>query len=82
MRVEVSEKWQPNDHDIFFVTNYTDFREAFNVTTDYGKGVQIPTGTLDLNNYDDDYKSGESTFNNNYDSTQYEFVINGKFYDG
>ena len=81
MRVDVSERWQPDDYDVFFVTNYTDFREAFNVTTDRGHGDQIHTGTLDLDDYDGDYKCGENSFNNKHNNTQFEFVINGKFND-
>jgi hypothetical protein len=32
MRVEVSERWEEDDEDIYFNTNFTDTREAINVT--------------------------------------------------
>jgi hypothetical protein len=36
--IEVSERWEETDKSIFFNTNYTDFREGMNVTTNYGSG--------------------------------------------
>jgi hypothetical protein len=43
MKLEVSERWTPQDHDLHFVTNYTDYREAIAITTNYdSKGEPIP----------------------------------------
>jgi cell migration-inducing and hyaluronan-binding protein len=80
MKVEVSERWTPEDRDIYFVTNYTDHREAFDVTTKYGdrkEGEKIEVQTLDDFLNDNNKICGANAFNGNY-GKEFEFVINGK----
>jgi hypothetical protein len=36
MKLDVSDRWQQDDLDTYFVTNYTDYREAINVKSHYG----------------------------------------------
>jgi hypothetical protein len=87
--VEVSERWQPEDLNTFFVTNYTDFREGMNITTSYGNGDQIMEGGLRLGDssintdiHDTSLECGENAFNGTYPSGDYgrefNFVINGR----
>ena len=38
MRMEMSERWQATDQNIYLVFNFTESREAVNITTDYGSG--------------------------------------------
>ena len=35
-RVDVSDRWTEDDKNIYFTTNYTNIREAFNVNTQHG----------------------------------------------
>jgi hypothetical protein len=71
--VEVSERWEEDDLNTFFVTNYTDFREGMNVTTGYGHGDQIMEGgmknndgTMNLDATDTSLECGENAFNGTY----------------
>jgi hypothetical protein len=79
MRVEVSERWEETDLDTYFVTNYTDYREAIRITRDYSgdwDADEIPA--MDLDAYlEGGLSSGASAFNGNY-GKDFEFVINGK----
>ena len=38
MKMEMSERWQATDQNIYLVFNFTETREAVNITTDYGSG--------------------------------------------
>jgi hypothetical protein len=52
MQVEVSERWEETDLDTYFVTNYTDYREAIRITRDYSgdwEADEIPA--MDLDDY-------------------------------
>jgi hypothetical protein len=77
MKIDVSDRWSPSDRDTYFVTNYTETREAINITTRHGKGEIIPVQTLDDFLNDNNKISGASAFNGNY-GKEFEFVINGK----
>ena len=46
MKIEVSERWQDTDRDIFINMNFTETREAINFTSNYGSGEQIMNKTL------------------------------------
>ena len=47
MRMEVSERWKDTDFNTFFQTNFTDTREAINVTVGYWSTAdQIANRTL------------------------------------
>jgi hypothetical protein len=87
--IEVSERWEENDLNTFFVTNYTDFREGMNITTNYGSGSQIMEGGLRLGDssintdiHDTNLECGENAFNGTYPTADYgrefNFVINGR----
>ena len=63
MKVEVSERWEEIDRDIYFNTNFTDTREAINVTAQYGIGDQVGEGSL-ARNYRGSFKSGDNHLQN------------------
>lgn len=48
MRVQLSDRWEATDETIYFHSNYTDVREAFNFT-DTATGEQIEEYTLFTN---------------------------------
>jgi hypothetical protein len=77
MRVEVSERWREGDDDIYFNTNFTDTREAINVTTQYGAGAQIGEGSLS-SNYRGTFGAGDNRLANATHVREFEFAINGR----
>lgn len=48
MKIEISEMWEATDKDVNLVFNFTEKREAVNITTNYGGSgsVQIANNTL------------------------------------
>jgi len=38
MKMEMSERWEVDDQNIFLVFNFTETREAVNITENYGSG--------------------------------------------
>jgi len=48
MKIEISEMWADTDKDVNLVFNFTEKREAVNITTNYGGSgsVQIANNTL------------------------------------
>jgi hypothetical protein len=73
MKVELSERWQPSDKDVFLYHNFTDKRVYINVTID---DVQKPNGTLlgtpSL------YQTGYNLVFNETDPMEFRMVVNGK----
>ena len=52
MKVEISERWVPTDHNMHLVFNFTEKREAVNITSNYGGagGVLVANNTLSTKN--------------------------------
>jgi len=75
-KIEVSKRWDVNDANTYFTTNYTNQREEFSLRTEYGSsnGVRLEEGTLT------DYSSDQDSGDNRFVSIEkrFEFVINGK----
>ena len=77
MHIEVSERWEETDKDVFFNMNFTETREAINFTTSYGNGDQIHNKTL-WENSSLLRESGDNIVLNDTETRELEFVINGK----
>jgi len=77
MKIEMSEKWESTDKDIRLVFNFTEKREAVNITTKYGgkDSVQIANNTLTTLNT---WKTGDYQLRNQTDFKEFEVVFNGK----
>lgn len=59
------------------VFNFTESREAINITTGYGKGEQIPYDTMTVKT-SSSYETGDNWVRNETDPREFEFVVNGK----
>ena len=80
MKIEVSEMWETTDQNVNLVFNFTESREAINITTNYGSGadsVLIENNTLS-SLQEADWKSGDFQMRNSTDIKEFEIVINGK----
>ena len=75
MRMEVSEIWDTADKDVRLVFNHTEQREAINITTKYGSGVQIENNTLSTLT---SFSSGDYQMRNATEIREFEILINGK----
>lgn len=74
-RADRSEKWLDTDLSILFVTNHTDIREAFNLTSSEGLIEQEE----DLEAYKAQRANGLSGTNfKNEEKNEFEFMINGR----
>lgn len=77
MKIEVSERWQDTDKDVFFNLNFTETREAVNFTSAYGSGVQILNETF-WQSTAATRESGDNIVLNDTETRQIEFAINGR----
>lgn len=75
MKLEVSEMWATDDKDIRMVFNFTEKREAVNITTSYGTGTQIANNTLSTLST---WSSGDYQLRNATELREFEILINGK----
>ena len=77
MYLQMSERWEETDLNTFLVFNFTAAREAVNITTNLGRGDQIPEGGL-LTKSTNELVSGDYWFRNETDPREFEIVVNGK----
>jgi len=75
MKIEMSTRWEENDKNIWMAFNFTEKREAVNITTNYGGAgkVQIENNTLASGT-----KSGDYQLRNQSDWKEFEILLNGK----
>ena len=76
MKIEVSERWEETDRDVFFNMNFTETREAINFTSSYGSGEQMHNMTL-WEHTTLERESGDNIVLNDTETREFEFVING-----
>ena len=77
MKIWVSEVWEETDQNVFLVFNFTESREAVNITSSYGRGEQLPDKSL-IDKATADLVSGDNWVRNETDRREFELVINGK----
>lgn len=75
--MEVSERWEPTDSNIFINMNFTETREAVNITTHYGAGEQIMNKTL-IEKSTTALETGDNWILNDTETREINFVVNGK----
>jgi len=77
MKYEVSERWTTTDDDIYFVHNYTDFREEiyFSVNGDQEES-KIDAGTFVSGS--STMENGDHLIINTTDAHEIHWVVNGK----
>jgi len=77
MKIEISEMWEADDKNVNLVFNFTEKREAINITSNYGGSgsVLIANNTLTTLS---EYKSGDFMMRNSTTIKEWEMVINGK----
>ena len=77
MKIEVSEMWETTDQNVNLVFNFTESREAINITTNYGSGadsVLIENNTLSTLP-EADWKSGDFQMRNSTDIKEFELFM-------
>jgi hypothetical protein len=77
MRVELSDLWEETDYNVVFNMNFTDVREAINVTTNYGSGVQVMNQTFD-NKPISEWTQGDNVLYNATEIREFWMVLNYK----
>ena len=81
---DLSERWEPTDKNMMINMNYTETREAINVTMRTGAKSQIMEGTINelyvqnFINAPDTLETGDNYLMNDTDVREFEFAINGK----
>ena len=73
----MSERWEPTDLPVYMVFNFTESREAVNITGEYGSGDQLPDKSL-IEKSSTDLVSGDNWVRNETEYRTFELVINGK----
>lgn len=74
MTYSISSRWQPTDKNIKIMTNFTDAREAFNVTDQKKNAIANET----FNKAEADLVNGDNVIYNQTDKRELHFVVNGK----
>jgi hypothetical protein len=77
MKVTLSERWTENDQSIYFVHNFTDVREAFDVKVNSMK-IDDPPYLNDTILFPKDYQLGNNVIFPTNDVREFHFIVNGK----
>ena len=81
---DLSEKWEPTDKNMLINMNFTETREAINVTMRTGAKTQSMEGTINelyvqnFINAPETMETGDNYLMNDTDIREFEFAINGK----
>jgi len=77
MKVTLSERWTESDQSIYFVHNFTDVREAFDVKVNNLK-IDDPPYLNDTILFPKDYQLGNNVIFPTNDVREFHFIVNGK----
>lgn len=77
MSVSLSERWAETDKSIYFIHNFTDVREAIDVTVNNLK-KDSPNLINDTIGFPKDYQLGNNVLYNETEVREFHFIINGK----
>lgn len=73
MKIELSERWDTNDHPVYFVHNFTDIRAKYD--TDFN-GVEMANDTIGM--FPKDYISGQNILFEETEIREFHWVVSGK----
>lgn len=75
MRVQMSERWEEDDFNTYFMTNFTDVRVAINITDNGGNLIDNETLTKKRWDY---HTNGDNVIYNQTEVREFHWVMNGK----
>jgi hypothetical protein len=83
MKMEMSEKWADTDQYVHMVFNYTEKREAVNITTHYKGATGVQIEAKDLTTISGTYNTGDyHLWNGENDPKEFEIIVTGNNADG
>jgi hypothetical protein len=77
MQVSLSERWTDSDKSVYFVHNFTDVRQAMDVSVN-GLPIDSPNMMNDTIINPKDYEFGNNVLYNETDVREFHFIVNGK----
>jgi len=77
MSVSLSERWAETDKSVYFVHNFTDVRQAMDVSTN-GKPIESENTLNDTISLPSQYTFGNNVLFNETEIREFHFIINGK----
>jgi len=77
MQISLSERWAESDQSIYFVHNFTDVRQKYDVSVN-GMPIDSPNFLNETIGFPKDYQLGNNVLYNDTEVREFHWIVNGK----